>query len=228
MILTSDPVHPVRTASAFTVGAIAALLVAGAAPAAFAAPGDNGDIKVHESTTPADDQRDEPKVCTFYLDAFNFDTVQKVTWNIVKQPSPDDQQVAGGDLTLASGAGRTGDLTLPNGMYKVTWTFEGEQGSAKHKVFKVDCPPGGGVGSTPSSTPSSSGTPGSTPGGGPGGAGGPGAAGGGPHGGVNTGGGGTSQGLNAVEVGAGSVLLALAAGFGVRAVRRRAARNAAS
>ncbi|GAA1179108.1 hypothetical protein F4556_007225 [Kitasatospora gansuensis] len=217
MTRTSHPVHLARAASLLAAGATVALLAVGTAPAAFAAPGDNGDIKVHESTTPPDDQNDEPKVCTFHLAAFNFDTVQKVTWNIEKQPG--DQQVAAGAITLESGNGRTADMNLPNGMYKVTWTFEGEQGSAKHKVFKVDCPPGG-----PGSGGPGGGGPGS--GGGPGGAGG--AGGGGLHGGLNTGGGGTAQDLNAVEVGAGSALLVLAAGLGIRAVRRRAARNAAS
>lgn len=216
------PVRPSRTARAFTVGAMGALLAAGTAPAAFAAPGDNGDIKVHESTTPADDQSDEPKVCTFYLDAFNFDTLQKVSWTIMQQPPNGGQQVASGDITLVGGTGRTADLKLPDGMYKVDWTFEGEQGSGKHKVFKVDCPPTGVISNGPGGSPSA------TPGGGTGGAGGGDAVGGGPHGAPNTGGGGASKGLNPAEIGAGSALLALAAGLGIRAVRRRAARNAAS
>ncbi|BFV61026.1 hypothetical protein KCMC57_up61300 [Kitasatospora sp. CMC57] len=222
MISTSHPVPLARAARLLATGAMVVLAAAGTAPTAFAAPGDNGDIKVHESTTPTDDQRDEPKVCTFYLDAFNFDTVQKVTWNIEHQPA-DGGQAAAGEITLASGTGRTADMTLPNGMYKVNWTFEGEQGSGKHKVFRVDCPPN----SSPSASPS--GGAGGNPSGGPnGGTPGGGAAGGGPHGGLNTGGGGTSQGLNPLEVGAGSALLVLAAGLGVRAVRRRATRNAAS
>jgi uncharacterized protein (AIM24 family) len=100
-------------------------------------PGDNGDIKTHNLTTPTNDQRDEPKVCGFYLDAFNFDAREDVSWKIVKHTHGDT--VLTGDIVLANGYGRTADLSLPNGMYKVYWNFEGEHGSAKHKVFKVDC-----------------------------------------------------------------------------------------
>ncbi|WP_281262790.1 hypothetical protein [Streptomyces cahuitamycinicus] len=37
------------------------------------APGDNGDVKIHASTTASDNQRNDPKVCDFYLAVFNFD-----------------------------------------------------------------------------------------------------------------------------------------------------------
>ncbi len=100
-------------------------------------PGDNGDIKTHNLNTPTNDQRDEPKVCGFYLDAFNFDARQNVSWKIVKHTH--GATVLTGNIVLANGNGRTADLSLPNGMYKVYWNFEGEHGSAKHKVFKVDC-----------------------------------------------------------------------------------------
>ena len=237
----SRPRHPApsRAVLALATGAATAALAFTGAPAAHAAPGDNGDIKVHESTTPVTDQRDEPQVCRFYLDAFNFDTLQLVSWTIEQQPPTGTQQVAAGALALVNGTGRTPDMTLPNGHYRVNWTFAGETGSAKHKVFIVDCGPGGGptdianpspsaspspsAGTSTSPRPSTSPSPGGPP---PGG--GNGGHGGGPHGGVGTGGGGTSQGLNATEVGAGSALLALAAGLGIRAARRRATRNAAA
>ena len=45
-------------------------------------PGDNGDVKIHNSTTPVTDERNEPHVCVFYLDAFNFDPAQSVSWRI--------------------------------------------------------------------------------------------------------------------------------------------------
>ncbi|MGW4159278.1 hypothetical protein [Streptomyces sp. NPDC004788] len=132
------------TATALTIGSLA---LAGA-PAAFAAPipGDNGDVKIHNVGTPVDDERNEPKVCRFYLDAFNFDVLQEVDWTIVPQPPKAGSPNLSGHITLNSGKGHTGELALPNGMYKLTWTFEGEHGSGKHKVFKVDCPPGGGPG----------------------------------------------------------------------------------
>ncbi len=104
------------------------------------APGDNGDVKIHASTTPVDDTRNDPKVCVFYLDAFNFDGLQQVSWKINQQPPTGTAQVLSGAITLdQNGNGHTGNLTLPNGHYKMTWTFVGEHGRAKFKVFMVDC-----------------------------------------------------------------------------------------
>ncbi|WTW93284.1 hypothetical protein OG216_07790 [Streptomycetaceae bacterium NBC_01309] len=139
-----------------------AAVCAGAALAfpgtAAAAPGDNGDVKIHATTTPFDDQRNEPKVCRFYLAAFNFDTLQKVSWSIDPQPAKNDGAHLAGDITLATGTGHTGPLSLPNGQYKLTWNFEGQSGQAKQKVFKVSCvvlgiPPGGSTGGTGQTPP---------------------------------------------------------------------------
>ncbi|MFE2299963.1 hypothetical protein ACFXAW_17390 [Streptomyces sp. NPDC059445] len=166
-------------------GALAALAVAGTAllgaPAAVAAPGDNGDVKVHDANTPFDNQRDDPKVCRFYLDGFNFDAGQQISWSIAHQPGAAGDPVLAGTLA-ASPTGRAGTriLTLPDGQYKLTWNFQGENGAGKSKVFKVDCPV-----SAPSPTPTGSGAPSGTPGpqGGPGGQqGGPGGQQGGPGG----------------------------------------------
>ena len=68
------------------------LVAAGPAAAFVMAPGDNGDVKIHASTTPVGDTRNEPKVCVFYLDAFNFDGLQQVSWHINQQP-PTGKQV---------------------------------------------------------------------------------------------------------------------------------------
>ncbi|MEV0735820.1 hypothetical protein AB0I51_07595 [Streptomyces sp. NPDC050549] len=140
-----------RRAAAWTVLAAAATVVSGA-PAAVAAAGDNGDVKIHEVGTRFDDQRNQPKVCDFYLDAFNFDQIQKVTWSIETQPPVLGGATRSGSITLTGGTGHTMPVaTLPNGMYKLTWNFVGENGKAKQKVFKVDCStpaPGGGTGGT--------------------------------------------------------------------------------
>jgi hypothetical protein len=123
---------------------------------AWAAPGDNGDVKIHSSTTPTGDPRDETHVCVFYLDAFNFDTIQEVSWVINQQPPTGRAQVASGSLTLHNGTGHTSDMSLPAGHYKLTWTFVGEHGKAKSKVFWSTC-----VANSPSpspSTPSGGGT----------------------------------------------------------------------
>jgi hypothetical protein len=128
----------------------------GSGGAAAAAPsGDNGTVKIHNSTTPVTDRRNEPHVCVFYLDAFGFDPAQSVSWSIKSWPPTGDRTVvASGTLTLDDqGNGRTADMTLPNGHYKLFWTFAGEHGSAKHKVFLVSCAT---TSPSPSPTPSPS------------------------------------------------------------------------
>ncbi|MFF0485604.1 hypothetical protein [Streptomyces sp. NPDC004435] len=125
--------------------ALAGLALAGGAPAAYAAPGDNGDVKIHSVGTPLEDQRNEPKVCDFYLAASNFESVQRVRWEIAPQPASASARTLDGTLRLATGAGRTGRLALPDGTYRLTWTFEGAQATGKFKVFQVDCPGGNGA-----------------------------------------------------------------------------------
>jgi hypothetical protein len=141
-------------------GQPAASAHAKAGPAAGGtAKGDNGDVKIHNSTTAVTDQRNEPHVCVFYLDAFGFDAGQSVSWTIKSWPPTGSRTVvASGALALdSSGDGHTGDMTLQNGHYKLFWNFAGENGFAKQKVFWVACPA-----AAPSPTPTPS-TPGSPP-----------------------------------------------------------------
>jgi hypothetical protein len=137
-----------RTFTAALITAAASVVVAGAGGVAAATQGtpsspkgDNGTVKVHRSTTPADDPRNEPKVCDFYLVGFHFDAGQQVSWQIVSWPPTGDRtEVLHGALTLGQdGHGRTGDLSLPDGHYKLNWNFTGENGKAKQKVFWVNC-----------------------------------------------------------------------------------------
>src|SRR5215470_10574575 len=95
--------------------------------AAAAPSGDNGTVKIHNSTTPVTDRRNEPHVCVFYLDAFGFDPGQSVSWQIKSWPPTGDRAVvASGALMLDSnGDGHTGDMTLQNGHYKLFWNFVG-------------------------------------------------------------------------------------------------------
>ncbi|MGW1116835.1 LPXTG cell wall anchor domain-containing protein [Streptomyces tanashiensis] len=116
------------------------------APTAFASQspkGDNGTVKIHDSKTGEEVKANEPKVCEFYLDAFNFDATQKATWHIEAWANNDQDkgtEVKNGAITLdAEGHGRTEDMTLADGQYKLFWNFDGEHGKAKHKVFKVEC-----------------------------------------------------------------------------------------
>jgi LPXTG-motif cell wall-anchored protein len=132
-------------AGALTAGLSAALVLAPAAHAAplAAAPGDNGTVKIHDASTGAELRQNEPHVCTFYLDGFGFDGAQKVDWHIEAwAPTAHGKgaTVKSGALTLsADGHGRTADMSLPDGHYKLFWNFDGEHGAAKQKVFWTDC-----------------------------------------------------------------------------------------
>lgn len=151
------------------------LAVAGSASATV--PGDNGDVKIHDITTGIDIEANNPHVCKFYLDAFNFDPAQKVHWEIDVWAGSDSDdakgtRVAQGDFTLkADGSGHTAPITLPNDHYKLFWTFDGENGKAKHKVFWVDCgtPADGTTGGTTGGGTTGGGTTGGTTGGSTGG-----------------------------------------------------------
>ncbi|MFF4362486.1 LPXTG cell wall anchor domain-containing protein [Streptomyces sp. NPDC001604] len=147
------------------VGALTAVAAAALFSAPVAAhatvPGDNGTVKIHDATTGEELKRNEPHVCTFYLDAFGFDAVQQVDWHIeawAPTAGVKGKTVKTGAITLdAEGHGRTADMSLPDGHYKLFWNFDGEKGAAKHKVFWTDCKDSqGGGGSTPSPSASSS------------------------------------------------------------------------
>lgn len=150
-----------RTLSRFGAVCAAASAVLLLAPAAHATPpGDNGTVKIHDASTGEELRRNEPHVCAFYLDAFGFDGGQQVDWHIDAIPPSENkgETVESGALTLdAEGHGRSEDLSLPDGHYKLFWKFEGEKGSAKHKVFWSDCEDEQGPGgATPSGSASAS------------------------------------------------------------------------
>jgi hypothetical protein len=132
-----------------------------AQPGSPNAHGDNGTVKIHRSSTPESDPRNEPHVCVFYLDGFGFDPGQQVAWQIVSWPPTGDRsEVTSGTLVLdANGHGRTTDMTLPDGHYKLYWNFAGEKGRAKQKVFWVAC----GAQTSPPPPPSSPPPPSCTP-----------------------------------------------------------------
>jgi hypothetical protein len=146
------------SACAVAATAMASLLFAPAAHATT--PGDNGTIKIHDAGTGEELKKNEPHVCTFYLDAFGFDGQQQADWKIVEMPPTGDKgKVAdSGAITLdGNGHGRTEDQTLPDGHYKLIWNFDGEHGQAKHKVFWTDCANDSGTGGTkPTGSPSPS------------------------------------------------------------------------
>ncbi|MET7754829.1 hypothetical protein ABZT27_08965 [Streptomyces sp. NPDC005389] len=135
--MSARTVRPLATTAA-AVLTFGGLALAGA-PSAFAAPGDSGDIKVHSVGTPSASQRDEPRVCRFYLAASDFETLQQVNWAISRQPSANGPALSG-QLSLASGAGRTDPLSLPSGQYRLSWTFQGQTVVVRPKAFQVTCP----------------------------------------------------------------------------------------
>ncbi|WP_335940336.1 LPXTG cell wall anchor domain-containing protein [Streptomyces sp. PTD5-9] len=139
------------SACTLTAAATAALLLA---PTAYAtAPGDNGTVKIHDAATGEELRKNEPHVCTFYLDAFGFDAGQAVDWRIEAWPPTakvKGEVVKTGSLALdAKGHGRSQDQALSDGHYKLFWNFDGEHGKAKQKVFWVDCGEGKPGGNKP-------------------------------------------------------------------------------
>ncbi|MEU9168155.1 hypothetical protein AB0D34_10215 [Streptomyces sp. NPDC048420] len=142
--------RPRRAAALTAITAGAALLLA--APSAVAV-GEKGDVKVYMAGTASAERLNQPKVCKFYLDAFNFDSAIGVDWTIEPQSAQAGTTAKlSGTVTLANGAGVTSNLMLPSGYYKLTWKTIAVPGvvtpPARNKVFKVDCPnrpgPGGG------------------------------------------------------------------------------------
>lgn len=135
--MTARTARPLA-ATAAAVLTLGGLALAGA-PSAYAAPGDSGDIKVHSVGTPFGSQRDEPRVCRFYLSASDFETLPQVNWAISRQPSANGPALSG-QLTLAAGAGHTDPLSLPSGQYRLSWTFRGQTVVVRPKAFQVSCP----------------------------------------------------------------------------------------
>ncbi|MEU7390806.1 hypothetical protein [Streptomyces tanashiensis] len=207
--MTTPPTRTLLRAALATL-ALGAVTLAGA-PQAFAAPGDNGDVKVHRQGTPDTSQANEPQVgCIFRFAAFNFDGLQSIQWNIYEQPGQpgnQDPSLKNGSIAVDSnGDGHTDDITgLPTGMYKVEWTWEGQNGAAKSKVFRVDCPPVNGNGGNGNGGNGNGGN-------GNGGNGGGHGHGKPPHGAVGAGGGGSAQ-IAAEDSSAFGVGAAVAAGL---------------
>ncbi|MEU5363432.1 LPXTG cell wall anchor domain-containing protein [Streptomyces sp. NPDC005925] len=153
-----------RTLSRAGVFAAACSAALFAAPVAHAtASGDNGTVKIHDASTSEEPRQNQPHVCAFYLDAFGFDAGQQVDWHIeswAPTGGVKGETVKSGDLALdGSGHGRTEDLSLPDGHYKLFWNFDGEHGSAKHKVFWTDCAEGEEGAPVPSASASASAAP---------------------------------------------------------------------
>jgi LPXTG-motif cell wall-anchored protein len=111
--------------------------------------GNNGDIKIHDADTAQDDHSNEPKVCRFYIDGFNFDSRSSGQWKIEGQGQTSGSFGSGTwGPSDSDGNWRSGVMTLPDGHYKAfAWQTMANgvpndpPGGEKTKVFKVDCTP---------------------------------------------------------------------------------------
>ncbi|MFJ3089800.1 MULTISPECIES: hypothetical protein [unclassified Streptomyces] len=144
-----------RSRSARAVAAIAvAAATLGGASAAFAAPGDSGDIDIRPGGWAARGG-DGNEVCKFVLQASNFGDMPAVPWTITAQPPtvPPGDTLAS-TLPLVNGSARSQEYLLPEGTYQLVWIVPS---GPKNKAFKVDCTkPSGNHGSSENSERGSS------------------------------------------------------------------------
>ncbi|WP_406282581.1 hypothetical protein [Streptomyces sp. NBC_00209] len=128
-----------RTVRAGTVAAAVAAAAAatlGGAAAAFAAPGDSGDIDIRSGGWAARGG-DGNEVCKFVLQASNFGDMPAVPWTITAQPPtvPPGDTLAS-TLPLVNGSARSQEYLLPEGTYQLVWIVPS---GPKNKAFKVNC-----------------------------------------------------------------------------------------
>lgn len=134
-----------------TFALAAALLGSSIMPATttFATNGNKGTIKIHEQGTPSGTQSNDPKVCTFNVEGFGFDTHQTGYLKFDVQGGDKPSGVNAGPYsfgpTSSTGYYATQYFHLQPGHYKAT--LYGKQlptgaltdVKAKSKVFKVTC-----------------------------------------------------------------------------------------
>ncbi|WP_133259888.1 hypothetical protein [Streptacidiphilus pinicola] len=137
-----------RVRNAALAGSAAVLLSVAAPVTAWAAPpGNNGHIQIHDTSTPVDTDSNDPNVGCFYIDAFDFDANQALSWSVFTgtagQPG---NQVAAGTATFTAtaphGQDISGPIALPQGMYVA---FEDDSAGRKSKEFKVNATCNSGV-----------------------------------------------------------------------------------
>ena len=114
--------------------------------------GNNGDVKIHDTTTAVEDHRNEPHVCSFYIDGFNFDARSNGMWRIERHAPTGSGVQTSGTWGPADGAGNwhSATMTLPDGHYKLFFkqTSPAAPGGEKQKVFWVECGTTGPTGAT--------------------------------------------------------------------------------
>ena len=142
-----SPSRTTARRAAATLGLLT-VLGAGFAPVADAdeePPGNTGTVKVHETGTPDDDRREEPKLCDFRIVGFGFPEDAELAVRIEGHGGPNagpdtfDGTVTSDQLTEAGDWAIDGP-TLADGMYKLYVENTTAPGGAKQKVFTIDCP----------------------------------------------------------------------------------------
>jgi len=118
----------------------------GAAPAAAQgeAPGNRGTVKVHRTSTPDSDRRNEPKLCAFRIVGFGFPDDADLSITIEGHGGPNAGADSFSTSLTADQLSDAGDFgiagpTLADGMYKLYVENTTAPGGAKQKVFKIDC-----------------------------------------------------------------------------------------
>lgn len=112
----------------------------------------NGTLKIHEEGTVAGTESNDPKVCSFNIEAFGLDAGQTGTVSFSVQGGDGPTGIAAGPFDFgpaeADGTFVTAYYNLEEGHYKATLfgkdVGDGESVAtekAKSKVFKVDCEP---------------------------------------------------------------------------------------
>lgn len=106
-------------------------------------PGNNGTVKIHDATTSVEDMRNEPHVCTFYVDGFKFDNNSSGQWWIESWPPTGNRTEVRRMAWTADGHGdwHSTVQSLPDGHYKLYAKQQNEAtpGGDKQKVFWVEC-----------------------------------------------------------------------------------------
>lgn len=158
------------TFRAISLAMVATILLAAPTAATQRVPGNNGTLKVHEQGTPSQFINNDPKVCNFNFEGYNFDLDQDGLVVITTQGGGNDRsEVKRVYMPAATAADTHGTyteteyLTLPNGHYKTTVYGKDKHGAynidlkAKSKVFKVDCKQAATATPAPPATPATPG-----------------------------------------------------------------------
>jgi hypothetical protein len=148
VLLMATPAGRTRRLGAVLIAAALVWLVGAAAASA----GNNGTLKIHELGTPDGTPNNDPKVCSFNVEAFGLDAGQTGYLVFDVQGGDAPQGVAQGPYAFgpadASGYYASEYFSLAAGHYKATLYGKADltDVKAKSKVFKVTCEGGGGGG----------------------------------------------------------------------------------